>query len=177
MASNVDNCRPLRQLDVRMVVGRAREDLVLYILDVPLENIVMGKLEVAEAQAPHGSHYRSRFRQGKMPTVAVSSATVPLSAVQLGHVGVARTATRRGRPAHRQTRWQLARLEEILTPDRRAPSPCRRWFRRGCQFSAPMNVSGAGRITPPYAATRCCQIDACRALSISAPCGCGSNRE
>jgi hypothetical protein len=74
--------RTFRQLDVRMVVGRAREDLVVDVLDVALEDIVMGKLEVAEAQAPHGNHYRSKFDR------AVSSATVALSAVQSRHVGV-----------------------------------------------------------------------------------------
>ena len=65
-----------------MVVGRAREDIVVDVLDVPLEDIAMGKVEVAEAQALHGNHYRFKLDG------AVSSATVALSAVQLGHVGV-----------------------------------------------------------------------------------------
>lgn len=50
-----------------MVVGRAREDFVIYVLDVPLEDIVMGKVEVTKTQALHGNHSHSGLREGKMP--------------------------------------------------------------------------------------------------------------
>jgi hypothetical protein len=51
-----------------MVVDSPEEDLIVDVLNVSIEDIVMGEVEIAELQPPHGCHRRS---QGKAATFAV----------------------------------------------------------------------------------------------------------